>query len=105
MPVSRMIPIIRPVIAAEARGASRKGRYPTRSTIMPTNEVRNMEKRMVRTRISQLGMARTPQEAKAMSDIETPKPMYEPTMKISPWAKLKSMRMLYTMEYPSAIRA
>jgi hypothetical protein len=31
--------------------------------------------------------------------------MYAPTMKMSPCAKLKSMRMLYTMDYPSAIRA
>jgi len=64
-----------------------------------------MEKRMVSTRISQLGMATSPEEARAMSPMETPNPMYDPTMKISPCAKLKSMRMLYTMEYPSAIRA
>jgi len=40
-----------------------------------------------------------------MRPMDTPKPMYDPTMKMSPCAKLKSMRMLYTMEYPSAIRA
>ncbi len=61
--------------------------------------------RMVITRISQLGIARIPDEVSASNPKETPTPMYAPTMKMSPCAKLKSMRMLYTMDYPSAIRA
>jgi hypothetical protein len=55
LPVSRIMPIINPVMAADARGASRRGRYPTRSMNIPTKDVKNMEKRMVRMRMSQPG--------------------------------------------------
>ena len=50
-----MMPIIKPVMAADARGASRRGRYPTRSTIMPTKAVRNMEIKSVSTSSTQPG--------------------------------------------------
>ncbi len=93
--VSRIIPIMRPVMAAEARGASRSGRYPTRSTMMPTNAVRNMDIRIVSTRISHPGSRAAPLvPTRASRAVETPRPIYAPTMKMSPWAKLNSMRML-----------
>ena len=57
-----------------------------------------MVKMIVRMRISQPGrgipvMATNPSRA-----VATPNPIYEPTIKISPWAKLNSIRMEYTME-------
>ncbi len=74
--VSRMIPIIKPVMAADARGASRSGRYPTRSTIMPTNAVRNMDMRMVSTSTTHPGtMAAAPVPTTLSSKIATPRPM------------------------------
>ena len=35
----------------------------------------------------------------------TPYAAKAPTMNTSPWAKLSSLRMPYTIEYPSAIKA
>jgi hypothetical protein len=59
--VSRIMPIISPVMAADARGASRRGRYPTRSTMIPTKAVRNMEINRVSTSSTQPGkMAAAP---------------------------------------------
>ena len=56
-----------PVMAADARGASRRGRYPTRSMNIPRKEVSTIENRMVSTRISQLGSAMTPAALKAIN--------------------------------------
>ena len=64
-----------PVMAAEARGASRRGRYPTRSMNIPRNEVSTMEIRMVSTRISQPGSMIAPAALRATSPVATPKPM------------------------------
>jgi hypothetical protein len=57
-----------------------------------------MEKRMVRMRMSQPGRGMPVMATNPSRAVATPKPMYEPTMKTSPWAKLNSIRMLYTME-------
>jgi len=70
------MPIIRPVMAAEARGASRNGRYATRSTIMPTKAVKNMDIRIVRTRISHPGNRAAPLvPTRASRAVATPRPM------------------------------
>ena len=58
--VSRIMPIINPVMAAEALGASRRGRYPTRSTSIPRKEVKNMLMMMVSARSSHPGAATAP---------------------------------------------
>ena len=71
-----MMPIINPVMAADARGASRRGRYPTRSTIMPTNAVRNMEISSVSTKSTQPGRtAAAPLPKRDNNPIDTPRPI------------------------------
>ena len=56
LPVSRIIPIINPVMAADARGALRKGRYPTTSTKTPRNDARNMVMTTVITKMTHPGI-------------------------------------------------
>ena len=55
---------------------------------------RIMERKMVNTKISQLGRTTYPIEVSTRSPLDTPKPIYAPTINMSPWAKLKSIRML-----------
>jgi len=102
MPVSKIIPIIKPVMAADARGADLKGLYPATSTKTPIQEARNMVITTVAKKIS--GPGRNPAN-KAINSVAIPKPIYVPTIKISPWAKLKSIRTPYTIEYPMDITA
>ena len=51
---------------------------------MPTKEVKNIEIIMVRTKIIQPGSAKEPMAVNAVNPVTTPKPIYAPTMKISP---------------------
>ena len=77
-------------IMTDMRGAVRSGRYATRSIIKPRNTVRMI--------IS--GIAIYSGMDAAMYTIIRPA-----TMNTSPWAKLISRRMPYTIVYPMAISA
>jgi hypothetical protein len=69
------MPIINPVMAAEARGAFRKGRYPTLSMIIPRSEVASMAKTIVSAKMSQLGSGSQPTAAIETRPEEMKNPM------------------------------
>jgi hypothetical protein len=73
--------------------------------VIPTKEVTNMAARMVSTNTNQPGITSEVNANKASSAVAIKKPIYAPTMKTSPCAKLNNNNTPYTMEYPRAIKA
>ena len=72
------------------RGASRRGRYANRSIATPSTAQPAIAASVITMRRSHTG---TTGSAEPPSSWSMPKPMNDPTMKTSPCAKLRSLRI------------
>ena len=78
------------LISGAIRGALRSGRYAKRSIATPRSAQPAIAASVIRISSSQVG---TFGSVEPPSSCSAPKPMNEPTMNTSPWAKLRSFRI------------
>jgi hypothetical protein len=82
------------VISGASRGAWRRGRYANRSRLTPISGVSAAATSSTTTRATSEVL---PQPKAVTPRLKVHRPMKAPSMKTSPWAKLMSWMMPYTI--------